>query len=328
MRQTLEDRYSWWRSAAYDGIFGPICDGEPQLGYFQIANGKGLPMPVAVFVDPTCLDEEQNFISDEIVLCHIYTPAGPVSRDPAETWSWIAKTPVTYEAFQAHLEKGQWPTDDGALIGHKLKSPAGAHEDWNSEPIRPMSNFQPANEYAALLDQLEALETSAANLQTIESQQHADQAANIKDRLASVWKALDDLRDAEKRPHDEASRAVQTKYRPLLERAEAGKKRMIAMLTPWLRKLEDAARAAVEAAGGQEASEAISAPRPRAGGQSGRRTGLRTKISVEITDVDALFAALRTNAELLDCMRKLAAARVRAKVETPGIKIIEEKVAT
>lgn len=86
----------------------------------------------------------------------------------------------------------------------------------------------------------------------IQTQAEADSVATLIDRFSKAWKAADDLRDKEKRPHMEAANAVQAKYKPLLDRAnlakETAKKSQAAYLIKQRNALKEMADAAAKAA--------------------------------------------------------------------------------
>jgi hypothetical protein len=85
-----------------------------------------------------------------------------------------------------------------------------------------------------------------------------------------VSKLLSDARDAgkdadkqrviEKKPHDDAGKAVQAAWKPLIERAELTAETCKKALAPWLKAKDDALRAVAEAAA-KEAEEKAAAAR-------------------------------------------------------------------
>jgi len=99
----------------------------------------------------------------------------------------------------------------------------------------------------------------------IENQAQADAVATLIDRFHKAWKAADEQRDKEKRPHMEAANAVQAKYKPLLDRADKAKSLAKTAQATWLKKLRDEQKAIADAAAAaalkqaQEAREAIAA---------------------------------------------------------------------
>jgi hypothetical protein len=100
----------------------------------------------------------------------------------------------------------------------------------------------------------------------IENQGQADAIGVILSTAKKIKKDMDEARAEEKRPHDEAAKAVQLKWKPLLDRCDAIGMAAKAPLTDYLNKLaeeqreaeriarEEAARAAQEAIEAERAS--------------------------------------------------------------------------
>jgi hypothetical protein len=82
----------------------------------------------------------------------------------------------------------------------------------------------------------------------VKSQANADGVSKLLDAARSAAKVADAARKEEKRPHDEAAKAVQAKWSPLLERCDLTTTVCKDALKPWLEKVEAEKRAAAEAA--------------------------------------------------------------------------------
>ena len=82
----------------------------------------------------------------------------------------------------------------------------------------------------------------------VESQGQADAVATLMDQLRKASKDADKARTEEKKPHDDAAKAVQAKWKPLLDKADLATRTAKDALAPWLQKLEDEKRAIAEAA--------------------------------------------------------------------------------
>lgn len=74
--------------------------------------------------------------------------------------------------------------------------------------------------------------------EAIASQDHADALSKLLDMIREAEKRADAARKAEKKPHDDAAKAVQERYKPLLERAATAASVCKQALTPWLEKLD------------------------------------------------------------------------------------------
>jgi len=88
----------------------------------------------------------------------------------------------------------------------------------------------------------------------------ADGVGKLLDMLRKAEKRADDLRKEEKRPHDDAARAVQTKWKPILDRVTLAIDACKKALAPYLAKKEAAQRIEAEARR-REAEEAETAAR-------------------------------------------------------------------
>lgn len=82
----------------------------------------------------------------------------------------------------------------------------------------------------------------------VTSEADANGVSKLLDMIRKARKSADEARVEEKRPHDEAAKDVQEKYKPLLTRADLAADAAKAALKPWLEKLEDEKRAKAEAA--------------------------------------------------------------------------------
>lgn len=104
--------------------------------------------------------------------------------------------------------------------------------------------------------------------EAIASQEAADAITKIMEGLHDAGKRADALRVIEKKPHDDAAKAVQAKYKPAIDKADKGKSACAALLAPWRAKLarEVADRAAaIKAEADRKTAEAQAAMQASAG---------------------------------------------------------------
>lgn len=199
----------------------------------------------------------------------------------------------------------------------------------------------------------------------VNSEAEAEAVAKLMDLLRTAHKDADKARAEEKKPHDDAAKAVQARWKPLLEKAELAVSTCKKALAPWLAKKEAEAKAAAEAARKeaeeraraaaeamrQAATDDLSAredaedlvraakeaeaeakraekARPQAAGGA-RAATLRTTYRPELTaPSEALKHYVATNPNAIKaCLLQLAETDVRAgKRQIPGFVIHEEKV--
>lgn len=82
----------------------------------------------------------------------------------------------------------------------------------------------------------------------IDSEALATKVSQLLDECRTAGKDADKARAEEKKPHDEAAKAVQAKWKPLIDRAALAADACKKALAPWLAKKEAEARAAAEKA--------------------------------------------------------------------------------
>lgn len=82
----------------------------------------------------------------------------------------------------------------------------------------------------------------------VNSEADADGVSKLLDMIRKAKKSADDARADEKRPHDEAAKLVQEKYKPLLTRCDLAADACKKALAPWLETLEAEKRVKAEAA--------------------------------------------------------------------------------
>lgn len=82
----------------------------------------------------------------------------------------------------------------------------------------------------------------------ITSEEQAEAVSSLLNRLRRVAKDADEARKTEKKPHDDAAKAVQAKWTPIISKAELATTTAKQALAPWLRAVEEKQRAETEAA--------------------------------------------------------------------------------
>jgi hypothetical protein len=319
----MTDDYQFWRDALA-GKPVTITEDQPQPGYYKLRNKAGAWLPVAIWRK-----------DGELVARVANDP-----RDPMDVWTWCAKNPVAKNDAKAAFETGQWP-GDAPDVGHNIENVALA------DLIR---------DYAErALDWLR--KTGIKDTQT------KDMAANYRAKLLELKKQADTERELEKRPHLEASRAVDAKFKPLVEEADSAANQLRDALTRYMREEEarleaerrakweqeraaaEAARREAEAQRAKQMAEnpiaALTEPEPylpfmpaepepvkvQAGGQRGRKTGLRTVTRYVVNDHAAALSFFANSEDVKELIQKLAERASKAGVTVPGVETVTEKVA-
>lgn len=228
-------------------------------------------------------------------------------------------------------------------------------------------NNPPVDPFDAFRSHFDDLRTEAGNWldgSAIETQGQADEVSRLMDDFRTACKDADKARAAEKKPHDDAGKVVQAKWKPLLDGGDLAVDACKRVLAPWLQKLEAEKRAAAEAAradaerkaaeaaqamraanltdiAAREAAEELVADAERAATAAtraendkahakggARATGLRSYFSPVMTDAKAaLVHYMAQQPEALKAaLLELAVADVAAgKRQIPGFDVIEDR---
>lgn len=80
----------------------------------------------------------------------------------------------------------------------------------------------------------------------ITTQGQADEIGKLVDMIRQAKKGADEQRAVEKKPHDDAAKAVQAAWKPLIDRCDLAASTAKQALVPWLEKLEAEQRAEAE----------------------------------------------------------------------------------
>lgn len=319
------DEFQFWREALA-GKRQEIHADAPQSGYYRMRDGKGgAYLPVAIW----SVNGKQ--------VCRVASR----TVEAADVWTYCAGNPVSKDDAKHAFETGSWP-GDAPEIGH------------NSGDL---SLAEQVREYADL-----AL-SWLRKVGGVKDKISADKAANFRAKLIELGKAADAEREAKKRPHDDAARAVQAEYKPIIDEAKAAAEELRSALTVYMREEErkererlaeerrkeeeriaaERARIEKERAEQLERDPALAmlepepelpiAPAPvddvkiRAGGQRGRATGLRTVTTWVVVDYAATLTYMKNHPDVVAAVEKVARAQAKAGAVVPGVEKREEKVA-
>ena len=116
-----------------------------------------------------------------------------------------------------------------------------------------LSNTPPDIAFSTAIDDLYEEAGNWLDGEPLANQQQADAVGLIMTRLRSIRKDADAARKVEKKPHDDAAKAVQDKWLPILTKAERAIEAAQRPLTDWLAR-QEAERLAQEEAARAEAN--------------------------------------------------------------------------
>lgn len=215
------------------------------------------------------------------------------------------------------------------------------------------------DEHAATVQQFMQATKTWLDMGDIETETHAGQLADQITGLRGLYKDVDTARKAAKKPHDDAGKAVQAAFTPLLKQAETAANQLKEMLGRYaakkaaeeaekLRKQEEAARKAAEEADAERkaaedandiaaqqaadakaeeaaavAARAAAGPdtKVKSGSGAGRTMSMRTIREVEITNPRLAFMRYQEHPKVLEALRMAASEEVRAASFDPKTKI-------
>lgn len=317
--------YDYWQNALA-GNFGPVHEGDPQPGFYRrrlVRNGPFVP--VAIWNDGNAMLAK---VSNDMV-------------DAADLWSWVCDKPITHEEYNRVMAGGSWSDEP------KVSAPATGN--------------MPSDPFEALTVEWQGEKEVGEEIlsKPITTQDQANQAAVYTKRVAGVAKKATDHHKVEKQPHLDAGRTVDDKWRDLKEEpvdmGKRVKRHMDAFLLDQQRKererqeaarreeerlrreAEEAARQASQADDGAAKAEAErlqkeadakakeAEARNAQAGRTGAKVSLRSFVSGQITDFDALLMALKDRPEIQELVQTLANRAAKSGVELPGMCIVTEQ---
>ncbi len=329
----MQQSWDWWR-AALAGNFGPISDGVPHAGFYRTRR-KGQPWePVAIWADDASPD---GWIALK----------GATRVSAIDLWTWCCRNPIAEEDYHRAVAGEGWADEPPSA------PQPGAGHNTSDDPVESLRL-----EY---LGEKELVDEFLK--EPIKTKADADRASIWSKRLADIAKRATEAFTAEKRPVLEEARKIDDRWRELKEDPKALSVQLKRHQDDWLREQDrleqerqrkarveaeaarleaeraakalaeasvaDGAAAAAEAAerAAQKAADAEREAQARSvrTGRTGSSVSLRTFVSGQITDIEALLIALKDREEIKEVAQTLANRAARSGVSLPGMKIVEEK---
>jgi hypothetical protein len=299
MTTTKTDQWAWWR-AALAGADQPIHENQPESGFYRVRSGRGGPfVRVAIWRDKTG---------------KVLAQRDGKAVDADQIWTWACRNPVSEAEFRKVEAGGEWsdappPTP---VAGHNL----------------PQDD---AERLALLLREEDAAIKAWLAEGPIDDEDRAAAAAELTKRAIAYAKEAEDLRKREKKPHDDAAKAVQQKWTPIVSGFEVLNSILKRSLDDYLRKkkreAEEAAREAAREAVKDDpfGLPPVTAPIKASVGNVGATVTLRTYKVARITDMAAFLTANATNATIIEAAQKVANALARAGASSPGMETVTEE---
>jgi len=246
---------------------------------------------------------------------------------------------VEEEAYRAAFDLGRWPDTD-AIVAEQVRPPPAGH------------NQGPTDEAEILREQIEAAKAGADEYAKIEDDETAARAQSLRSRLTELAGKADKIRKAQKQPHLDAGKAIDAKWKSIIDAGEDAAKAIRNAMNAWETKklkaeqewIANERRRAAEQqreSGVTDAeidrSQAVlgailgEPPEPppaktQIKGGYGRAASVKVvKVVTDVTDWAALYGFLASHPELKDLMRKLAQRAVDAGHTVPGVAVEEQR---
>lgn len=308
--------YTYWQAR----LAGKPTDGLPIPGYgfYRLPGRK-------VKTERKTLKEAAKFVFSE---------DRPVALYGTQDGRYIVKVGASAPSVEDpdEVKKSLFPMICSYPIEHAVYSAVTSGEPW-PERVVGIGHNAPPEGFEALQIEVDRLTDRAAEILKlpVEDEKQATQAGRASKALAGLAKELKRLRDQEKKPHDEASTAVQRKFTPSIAKAICAardlKNHMETFLLLKQRRLreeqeqrERAEREARETLGIDDAAPAPTAPRKASIATGG--VGLTNRKVVVIDDLPkaAAFIAAMNNPpqDFVDVVRQISWKILAAGVDVPG----------
>jgi hypothetical protein len=332
----MTDQYASWRAALDGKKLDMGAKGEPPSGYFRRnAGNKGWELFAVwrsngvlccernMFGDGASMDADQI---DQLFASEVYTAVVHEGAPlPIEHTARLSLKEIKAGAGMT-AEVGRAKTATASILEKNERAVIGD----NSQNAAPHELL--GGRINDLLDERKAWLAEIGG--SIATQEHADRAAAFAEAFAKLEKDGVETHKTEKEPHLKAGREVDATWKPIISKADDGKRSTKALLTPYLRKQADEAaeaqrKAAAEAAQRQQPAP-VQAVAPRAV-NGGRGVSLRTVRSAVVNDLLAVAAYLAGMAnpdrDFAEVCRKAADKLLKAGVLVPGAAIVETQEA-
>jgi hypothetical protein len=306
------DRGPWdyWNSAL-NGSPIDVIPGKAEAGYYRMNDRRLGRIGLHVWR-----------MSNGQLACRIgKAPPEVVIDEPTfveRIFGWAAKYPVEEENYQFWLESqtGQW-LDDPKDVDEAVQSRVGE----NAPP-----EVVVAETITELLHELNRWLSGIGG--KVETQEHADTAANYASRFSELQKEAVTKHKAEKEPHLQAGRNTDAKWKPIQTSAADAVAYAKRLTTEYLaaekaRRLRDAAEKLEKGKQVNPQDLKVKA------GTRGRSTALRTRRVGIVVDAPAFAAWLveKQNADMMALLQRLAQGIASAAGEAPGMTTKDEQVA-
>jgi hypothetical protein len=311
-----DDQFATWRALLSDpkalGASIQINENDPQPGYWRARPRKTMAWLPVVFW----------YGKDDGALRCLHGRDKVFDLDAMRRlWLSCVRNPISTPTYKHWLETGGWGDVDDAVA---------------DQVVRPGSNVADIPPEELIRDQIESALAGVDKYQAVDSDEQAAAAQSLRARLLELKGEADKIRVKEKRPHLEASQAVDAKWQPLVKDSQGGADRLRLAIAAYETRKAEAAR--LEAQQRYEAERAaaeehalpppeIAEPETVTGqvrGGYGKAASVRmVRVLDQVTSWVELSQFYLHRKELQDLLRKYANADLKGNAEVPGITVKE-----
>lgn len=301
----LED-YACWR-AALAGESTERFAKQPHCGFWR--RGKSGD-PVAIWRAPE---------GDKLVARVGGKTAQWADAEFDETvFGFCLPNPISHETYTAVMRGEPWPGTD-AVVAEQTSPGAG-------------DNSQGVDEADTLRDQIAAAVKQAQGYGAVADDETAAKAQSLRARLVELRGEVETRHRSEKEPFLEGGRAVDRKWFPLRDDADAAAKTIRDALSKHetekarleAEQLRKRNVAQVISGAPQKPPPAPAKPAPIRGGY-GKAAAVRIIRVALVVDQDAVYRTFRENPDVCALLKKLAQKAVEVGATVPGIEIEEQR---
>lgn len=310
--------YADWRAELAGGARTAPVNVAP-LGYYRFRSAAGM-MPLAVYDEPG------------VGPVYKIGPDDDREVDPAFCERVFSRAKaVSVEDYWHRINSGSWPDEVRVPAPKPAAAPA---DEITANPDNPHADQRNSTDDLVIKDQIaELLREEAAWIKliggAITTQDQADRQVGFRDAFLALQSSAEKARTAEKKPHLDAGRDVDKRWKPVVDKANWAK--IDAEARPQAFLKAERARLLAEATAAAAADQPVRDLKVKAG-TSGR--GIALKEPKQIVIVEDL-AALRTHMATLDgfwldrdvaaAVTRLALAQMRSGVGVPGARLGTEQ---
>lgn len=311
---TAEVGWKFWQAARLGREFN-IPAGFVPIGFYRLWNRhREKSWPVAIWV--SAADGKKRAQVGGAAPIDLTDPAAEEDFDFG-TFKHCCRNAITFETHQNWMQTRTWDQDQPQDL-----KPAGDAPGHGKEEVGGNSG---GTGHEQIKDQALSVLELCADVKKITTQAEAESAQGYRERLSQIANEADKLREAEKKPHWDAGKAVDAKWNgEIIRPAQERSKELRLAIEDFVRMEKARERAA--AAEIEKAGMAGAAPAANVVSIQGRNRKAKvvTVRDGRIIDQDKLYFACRNTPEFVAKLREFVTAIYATGATLPGCELVED----